>query len=213
MTSTDRWSLDFAEDVDLPGWVFLPVGLEEEDRELWLTEVSTALSDLVGSRSIDGVPMTTAEARSVLESGLAARAESESYVLYQVWPVTAPATVLCHVNPVRSEDLPDWSQLEGRIHAAEARYIGPGLQYSTRRTVESDEGPVEVNSVHFVFDDGEAALMLNLEESVSALISQALVGFSLLKNALVMTRDDGSRFTSTTPAVLLEDEYWPDDQD
>ncbi len=195
--------------MDLPGWVHLPNDLGPADRGKLVDEVVGLLKDLIGDDLPDGTPISEAEIRAVLEAGLDARAESESYALYLVWPVMGPAAVMCHVNRVRTEDLPDWSTLDGRLYAARARHIGPGLQYSTRRTVDTDEGPVELSSVHFVFGDERDGIMINLEESYSSLIAQALVGLSVYMNALAATREDGSRFTSTAPPALIPNEDKP----
>lgn len=212
MTSVDGWSLDLVEDIDIPGWVFVPEGLGRPEQEVWLGEAGQLLTEIIGSEN-SGDPVATArEVRTVLESGLAARADSGSYVIYQVWPVVAPAAVICHVNVVSSNDLPDWSELDGAMHAAEARYIGPGLQFSTRRSVDGPEGPVELNSVHLVFDGGDVALMLTLEESLAPLVSRALTGLTVLKDALQLTRADGTKFVSNAPVGIATDEPWPFDE-
>lgn len=209
MNLVEGWSLELAEDVDLPGWVHLPGGMSGQDEQRWLTEVSGILMEIV-----DPPPSGTSghSVHDILQAGLDARATSPSYLMYLVWPVASAAAVMCHVNLVASKNLPDWPTLDGTLHAADARYVGPGLQFSTRRAVESADGPVELNSVHFAFDDGEIGLMLTLEESVSPLVSRALVGFVFLKDALRLIRDDGSVFASVPPAALVEDSTWRPDE-
>lgn len=209
MSSLDKWSFELAEDIDIPGWVFLPEGLTLPDQQMWLTEVTKALCDLIRSEQLDDSTGLEGEVRSVLEAGLAERARSKSSVMYQVWPAAAAAATMCHVNIAASADLPDWNEMDGRVHTAEARYMGPGLQYSTRRQVETDDGPLDVNSVHFIFDDGSVAVMLHLEESLPALISQSLIPFTIFKDALRMVGDDGTEFTAVEPTGVIVDDTWP----
>lgn len=208
------WSLGFAEDVDLPGWVYLPQGLTDEEQDLFVLEVTRLLHELMRETAPQQPPPADEQLHHLLRAGLAARAESESAVLYQVWPVAGPAAVFCDVNFVRTADLPDWTQMPGVLHPAEARHIGPGLQYSSRRVIEDEDGdPLDVSAVHFVFTDDEQGVMLGLHESSSALISQALIGFGLFKNALTFSRKDGSTFTSKAPAGMIADTEWPADKD
>ncbi len=210
----DGWSLRFAEDIDLPGWVPLPKRLTGEEEDLFANEVTRLLQELMGETRPEGPPPSDEQLQSLVRAGLAARAASDSSVMYQVWPVAGPFFVLCHVNFVRTADLPDWTQLPGTVYPAEARHIGPGLQYSNRREVEDEDGdPLEVSAVHFVFADDDYGVMLGLEESSSALISQALVGFGLFKNALAVSRADGSLLTSQPPTGLAQDAEWPGQED
>lgn len=209
MVSVEGWSLELADDVDLPGWIFLPEDLDQSGRELWLTEASDVLSDAIGASYSENPKTVETDVRSMLEIGLEARADSASYLMYQVWPLLAPATVICHVNVVASEDLPDWKSLDGVVHSADARYVGPGLQFSTRREIDTPDGRVELNSVHLAYDAGDVALLLTLEESLAPLVSRALVGFTLLKDALQLRKEDGTLFASIAPAELVADEQWP----
>lgn len=212
VTSVDAWSFELAEDVDIPGWVFVPEGLTLQEHELWLREVTTALCEFIRSGEPEYSGALESEVRSVLEAGLAARARSSSYAMYQVWPVAAPAATMCHVNLAESADIP-WDQMDGTRHEAHARYIGPGVQYSTRREVDSDDGPIELTSVHFIFDDGDVALILHLEESLPLLISQSLVRFTVFKDAIRLDRGDGTDFASVLPPGTIADDSWPSDDD
>ncbi len=208
MPSLEGWSLGFGEDVDLPGWLFLPEGLASDEQELWLDSATELLWGVIGSGPATEARGTEAMVRSVLAEGLAARATSASHAMYQVWPVLAPAAVMCHVDFAASDDLPNWKEFDGVIHAADARYLGRGLQYSMRRQVDGAEVPIDLSSVHFVFDDGEVALMLTLEESISTLISHAVVGFTRLKDALQVVKTDGTPFTSTVVPDYVREEQW-----
>lgn len=204
MVSVDGWSLDLVDDIDLPGWVFLPEDLSARDQDLWLTEATALLWGLI-QRSLQQNDEANEEmVRTVLRQGLDARSASGSYAMYQVWPRAVPAAVMCHLNVAASQDLPDWRSLDGVLHPAEARYLGPGLQYSTRRRVEG----VDLVSTNFVFDDGDVALMLTLEESLPPLITPALVGLTVLKDALQLARADGSVFTAAAPVVVAKDDSW-----
>lgn len=208
MSSLEGWSLGFGEDVDLPGWLFLPEGLSSDEQDLWLDSATELLWDVIGSGSATDARGTEAMIRSVLADGLAARSTSASYAMYLVWPVLAPAAVMCHIDFAATDDLPNWKNLDGVVHAADARYLGPGLQYSTRRQVDGPGGPIDLSSVHFVFDDGQVALMLTLEESISTLISHAVVGFTRMKDALQVVKSDGAAFTATAVPEYIRDEQW-----
>lgn len=207
MTSVDGWTLDLVEDIDLPGWIFLPEGLSPREQEQWLAEATTLLWGIIGPSLRADDEMNEAMVRSVFRQGLDARFASGSYAMYQVWPRAVPAAVMCHVNVVASQDLPDWRTLDGVLHLADARYLGSGLQYSTRRRVEGVDN-VDLVSANFIFDDGDVALMLTLEESLPPLITPALVGLTILKDALKLTRADGSAFTAVAPAAVVKDESW-----
>lgn len=208
MSSVDGWSLGFGEDVDLPGWLFLPEGLTPSEQDLWVDSAAELLWDVIGSGPATEARGSEAMLRSILADGLAARSASASYATYLVWPVLAPAAVMCHIDFAASDDLPNWKELEGVVHAADARYLGPGLQYSTRRQVAAQDGLLDLSSVHFVFDDGDVALMLTLEESISTLISHAVVGFTRLKDALQVVKGDGTAFTSRVVPEYVRDEQW-----
>ena len=203
------WTFGFAEDIDLPGWVPLPSALTADEEELFVSEVSSQLQTLMAETRPGAPPPSEDELARLVHAGLAARAASESALMYQVWPVAGPAFLLCHVNLIRTSDLPDWAELPGTVFPAEARYIGPGLQYSARRVIDDNDGkPVEVSAIHLVFGDDDFGVMIGLDESASALISQALEGLSFFTNALVLTRGDGTTFTSIAPSRTVADDEW-----
>ncbi|MGY0538415.1 hypothetical protein ACW14X_12930 [Nocardioides sp. YJ-D4] len=208
MSSVEGWSLGFGEDVDLPGWLFLPEGLTSSEQDLWLESATELLWSVIGSGPDPAARGTEEMVRSMLADGLAARSASPSYAMYMVWPVLAPAAVMCHIDFTASDDLPDWKELDGVVHAADARYLGPGVQYSTRRQIEAGGGLLDLSSVHFVFDDGEVALMLTLEESISTLVSHAAVGFTRMKDALQVLKGDGTAFVSKVVPEYVRDEQW-----
>lgn len=208
------WTLDFAEDIDLPGWVPLPQGLTAAEEDEYASGVAGHLQELITETRPELSPPSVEQLQSLVRDGLAARASSDSAMVYQVWPVGGPYFVFCHVNFARAADLPDWSDLPGTVHAAEARHIGPGLQYSNRRQIEDEHGdPLDVSAIHLIFADGDYAVMVGLEEASSALITQSLVGLGLYKNALIVSRGDGSTFTSEPPSAVIADSEWPIDED
>ena len=208
--SADDLYVELVGDVDIPGWVFIPEDLSLAEQELWLTEVTTALCDYIRAAEPQQSGALESEVRSVLEAGLVARARSDSYLMYQVWPVAAPAATMCHVNLAASEDIP-WSQMEGTFHEAHAQYVGPGTQFSRHDVIESEYGSLEVVAVHFIFDDGDTALMMHLEESLSSLISPSLVRFAVFKDSVRVVRGDGRYFASRPRPGVVADEVWPDE--
>lgn len=209
MKSLVGWELEFADQLDLPGWLLLPDGLDAADQETWVAEGTRLLSPIIGTDRGDGVETTEADVREVLVGGLVKRRNSDSYLIYQVWPVAGPFAVYCHVNVVDSEALPDWQAIDGTVHPAEGRHVGPGLQWATHQRVEHEGDNVDLTSVHFVFDDGDVALQLSLEESVAQLIAKTVFAFTTLKDAVRLKRADGSTFTAATPTGIGTDESWP----
>lgn len=209
------WSIGVAEEVDIPGWLYLPADLSTEEQDTWLDEAGTALVDLIQATApqLDLPPTIAGQVREVLQAGLSARAESTCELMYQVWPVAGPAAVLCEVNATRTEELPDWKQMPGRVHDAVARHIGPGLQYSTRRVVDEGDGPEDLSAVHFVFADASYAFLLSLQEGPSPLIAQALTPLAIFKDALAVVREDGELFSSTPVVEVIEDSAWPVDEE
>lgn len=210
--ATGSWQLDVADDVDLPGWVWLPEDFQGL-REAWVDEVTPVILDLIGDSEADQGASAAAEVRAVLESALDTRAESSSYAMYLVWPVHAPAAVMCHVNRARVKDLPGWDELDGVTHAVDAEHIGPGLLVSSRFTADTDQGAAELAAVLLVFADEEDAVVVNLEPSLPQLIAQSMVGLGMLVDALAVTRADGSPFQSLPIAPTSNLEEWPTDSE
>ena len=203
------WQLDLAEDIDLPGWVWLPQDLETDMRSAWVAEVAPVVLDLIGAHRPDGAVTTEAMVRDLLEDGLDARADSASYMMYMTFPVRAPAAVMCHVNLAEATELPDWDDLEGRMQPVDARHIGPGMQITTEFTADTDHGRAQLASVAWIFADAEAGLIVNLEPALPELIAHAMVGAGMLMNALSVTRPDGRDFHAapSTAPLLVADEW------
>lgn len=206
------WALDLVEDIDLPGWVWLPEDMDAAQRRGWVEEILPAVLDLVSVPEVGGEPVTADEVREVIESGLDSRADAESYAMYLLFPVRAPAAVMCHVNLVRTEDLPAWDELQGRLHAVEARNLGPGVQITTEISVDGDDGPQQLVTVIYVFVQEEAAIVVTLEPSLPPLIGSAMVGVGMFMNAVAVTRPDGSPFRAEpTTAPIITGDDWPSD--
>ncbi|UFU03366.1 hypothetical protein LQF12_01775 [Ruania suaedae] len=202
------WTLDVVEDVQVPGWFFVPAGLAAAEQEQWLAECREALVEITEAQGLDAGELDSQRLRSELLGGLEARAASPSLALFQVWPAGALGSVLCHVSVLASSDLPDWTGIGAAVHPIEAAHLGPGLQCSIRRTVEVDKEPVELASVHLVFDDGETTLMLSLTEALAPVVAYALPGFLTLMESIRMVADDGRPFRSLPPSGLVAEEPW-----
>jgi len=206
------WSLDLAEDIDLPGWVWLPEDMDAAQRRDWVEEVTPAVLDLVSPPGGAEEATSEAEVRGLIESALDSRAGSPSYAMYLVWPVRAPAAVMCHVNLTRTEDLPDWGDLEGRMHGVEARNLGPGVQITTDVTVEGADGPEELVTVIYVFVEDEAAVVINIEPSLPQLVGPAMLGVGMFMNAIAVSRPGGTAFAAQpTTAPLITSDEWDTD--
>lgn len=209
--SASEWSLDLVEDIDLPGWMWLPEDMDAAQRRDWVDEVTPTVLDLVSGSGDGQEPVPEAEVRALIDSALDSRADSESYAMYLVWPVRAPAAVMCHVNLARTEDLPDWGDIEGRMYGVEARNLGPGVQITTDISVEGEDGPEELVTVIYVFAEDEAAIVINLEPSLPQLVGPAMLGAGIFMNALAASRPGGTAFRAQpTTAPIVADEWASD---
>ncbi len=206
MKSPDEWALDLVDDdLEVPGWLFVPQGMAKEEREQWTAE---ALAEMSGTIGWDGQPIDDADAREVLTAALEQRATSDSLAILQVWPPLGHVAAMCHIDILPSSGMPDWTETDAVLHPIEAPHIGPGLQCSTLRTVQVDDLHLELSSVHFIFDDGDVTLMFSLSEAVAPLISVALPALVLLMHNIRMIRSsDGAVFESVLPRGVV-DEAW-----
>lgn len=210
MVASAMWTAQVAEDFDLDGWLYIPRDLDAEGRREWVAAGLDHLSPLIGVERWDGSATTRDHLRELLESGIDREAEMESLATFLVWPIPGPAALICRVTVVPSDMVRGVLSGEpaGAAHRVEAAHIGPGVQFSTRTQVETEEGAVDFYSVDLMFDDGAAAVVISLEQSLAALISNSFSGLAILKDLLQIERPDGSRFTSTPPATVPDDQPW-----
>lgn len=209
MPSRDEWALDLVDDdLELPGWLFVPQGMGMDDQERW---VSDALADIVGTPGWDERPVSEEDARELLASAIAQRAASDSLAMLQVWPALGPEAAMCHIDILPSDGLPDWAATDAVVHPVESPHIGPGLQCSTLRTVQIDDDVhLDVSGVHFIFDNGDVTLMFSLDETVALLTSIAMPAFVLLMRNIRMVRgSDGAVFESVPPRGVVVEPEWP----
>lgn len=205
-----EWRLDVSDDIEIPGWFYVPSGLEASEAAGWVEDCMGTLPAVIGDKDFDGNPINPEEVRAALRSVLDLRASAESVAMFQVWPVRGPAAVTCHVNIVASSALPNWSQLnDAYMHRIEAPHVGPGMHCATRRTITVAEEQVDLASVHKIFDNGDVTLILSIQESIAALVSCALPGLLSLQEVIRMERADGRPFESVPLMGVLEDGAWP----
>lgn len=208
MTEHD-WTLDLVdEDLELPGWRFLPPDLDAAEREQWLAE---SAADLEGSPGWDEEVVTAQRARELLEEALDQRGISESLAMLQVWPPLGGQTAMCHVNILPSEAMPSWTELDDAVvHATDSAHLGPGLEVITNRTITLEGvDDVEVTGVHFIFDDGEVTVMVSLDETLTTLIAFTLPALvALIHNLRVVNKTDDTAFQAIAPQGLLVESPW-----
>lgn len=207
MSSEAEWVIGIVEDFEIPGWFLIPQVSEDGIGRAWVEECAQALSAVVGEERWDGEIATEVDVRELLGWALEERAATDSDALFQVWPVPYPAALMCHLNLVASATLPSWTELGVVTHPIEAPHLGPGIQCSTRRA--EGEGEIDLVSVHLVFDNGDVALMMSLEEAPSPLITRALPEFMFLMEALNVERSDGAPFHAVAPDVQFDEPAWP----
>lgn|SRR5699024_687502 len=210
MSDSEEWAVWAAEEFDEEGWLYLPRAMTALQREEWIAEARKYLNPLVGVKRWDGTPTTPLMLEELLESAIGRAGEVEALATFHVWPIPGPAALLCHICVVPSEtaqrvlsDPP-----AGVAHRIDAEHIGAGVQFGTRASVETDEGVVDFYSVDLIFDDGVAAVVITLEQSLGALISNSYPGLATLKDVLQVQRPDGSAFASVEPNVVVQDEIW-----
>lgn len=205
----DEWTLDVVEDVEIPGWIYIPSDMTPEEREAWIAGSAHSIADIVGDKGFDGEDISFADVQPLLEAALEMRDEADSSFMFQIWPVYGPASVVCYITVLPSADLPDWTEISDVVHTVDAPHIGPGLQCSTRRNVVADDGTeLELSSVHLVFDNGDATLLVSVDEAIAELVACALPGLTILKEVLAMKRDDGVPFQSVSPSGVLQGSPW-----
>jgi len=210
MLFTDPWAITVAEDFDADGWLYIPREMSEEERREWVTAALERLRPMIGVERWDGSATTSSHLRELLESGIEREVDMESLATFQVWPIPGPAALLCRVTVVPSRIVRGvlGNPPVGVVHPVDATHIGPGVQFSTRTPVELEEGVVDLYSVDLIFDDGTAAVVISLEQSMAALITHAFPGLGVLKDVVQIDRPDGSRFTSTQPTVVPDVQPW-----
>lgn len=204
-----KWTVELVDDLEAPGWIPLPEGMTPPERDQWVAETSGMLEELVGTPRWDGEKTTITDIRDLLQMALDERDESDAYALFQVWPVMSAAAATCHLYVVESDSAPDLTTWEGTIHAAHAEHIGPGVQLSARKELDFDGGSVVVDSVNFVFSDGEVLLLLGVDECIPQLAAQVVGGLTSLKDLLRLVREDGKVFESVLVPGAPADESWP----
>ncbi len=201
-SASSSWTLGLAEQIDIPGWFAIPESATPEAQDTWVSQNAHQLRSLVGSNRWDGQPTTEKDIEDVLRSAFAERASTDSDVLLQVWPVPYPATILCHLDLVTSATLPHWPDVDGIVHPVEAPYLGQGIQVSTRGV----EDGIELASVHLIFDNGEVALVMSIEEAPAMLVSRVLPEFMMLSEALRIDGPDREPLVGVLPVGQIPEE-------
>lgn len=204
-----KWTVELVDDLDVPGWIPVPEGLTYPERERWIDSTSDRLEYLVGTPRWDGEKSRTADIRELLQMSLDERETSDAYALFQVWPVMSAAAVTCHLYLVESDSLPDIAKWDGTLHAANAENIGPGVQLSVRNELLFDGGAILLESVNYMFTDGEVSLLVGVDECIPQLAASVVRGLSIFKDLLRVVREDGKVLESVLPPGAPIDESWP----
>src|SRR5699024_8282926 len=173
MSLTELWAARAAEDFNAEGWLYVPPAMAGAQRREWIAEALEYLRPLVGVKRWDGSVTTAAHLRDLLELAVDDTGAVEALATFQVWPIPGPAALTCNVRVVSGEVVGGvlGGASAGAIHPIDAANIGPGIQFSTRTQVETEEGSVDFYSVDLIFDDGADAVVISLEQSIAALIS------------------------------------------
>ncbi|GGR60122.1 hypothetical protein J2S40_004363 [Nocardioides luteus] len=201
------WALDLVEEVEVPGWLFIPSDLGPDERREW---IAAAAGELIGESGWDGQPMGQAEVHETLLSALAERDATDSIAVFQVWPPLNGDAATCHIGVYPTAEMPDWLDSDAVVHRFEAPHIGSGIQCSTKRALPNDGGPdVELSGVHFIFRNETSTLVVSLAEAFEPLTVYALRGVLALLHSLRLVRPDTEEaFQSVAFEGVLEDGPW-----
>ncbi|MEI7056061.1 hypothetical protein WBG06_09630 [Nocardioides sp. CCNWLW239] len=203
------WSVQAIRDFDEPGWFHIPSQMTGVEREAWVEMAMAQVKRYVGVPRWDGSPTTEAMLREILEYGVEDEPALPSIATFQVWPLPGPAVLTCRVCLMDSSSVPDFTSVEGAVvHPVESPELGAGVQVTIKRTVEESAGWTSLFGVDLIFMDGDAALVLSLEQSLPALISGALPGLGVLKDSFRIIRPDGQKFGGITPENVLNEKPW-----
>lgn len=204
----DGWALSLVDpDLDLPGWLLVPEGMDDAQRAAWLDQ---AVADFEGIETWEGTELDGAAVREVLESGLEQRAASDALALLQVWPTLAGQAAVCYIDILPSEAMPDWTDGDAIVHPVSSPHLGPGLHLVTQRTSRQPDGTeVEVASAGFYFDDGEVTVMISLDEIFTPLVTVNLPALvALMQNIGVVHTGTGKTFAAVAPTGLVDTDEW-----
>lgn len=201
------WALDLVEDIEAPGWLFIPGDLGDQQRREW---ISAVLPELVGKEGWNGDPIEADDALDVLTSALAERDQSDSIAMFQVWPPLGGDTATCHIGVFPTAEMPDWLDSDAVVHRFDAPHIGPGIQCSTKRVVSIEDGPdIDLSGVHFIFKSEEVTLVVGLDHTHELLTVNAIRGtLALLGQLRLIRSSDGQKFQSVAFEGVLEESPW-----
>lgn len=197
--------MEIEDDIDIPGWFVVTDAEDADTQQQWLEQCASELGSLLGTNRWDGEPATAEDLAEMLRYALLERQTSDDDAVLQVWPVPYLAPLLCRLNLVESSTLPDWHEEGAITHGVTAPHLGAGLQVSTRRVVNE----VDLVSVQLVFDDGESAFMMGLDEAPAPVVTRALPELMFLSEAIRLVDAHGAVFTGTGPAGEDDEEPWP----
>ncbi len=199
-----RWTVSL--DTVSPGWLRIPTLTDSDAREQWIAERT---DDLRGMWEKDWQEGYEAAVPEQLRAAAEERLASDVSMLFQIWPVRVPATVMCRVAILVNDTVYPWNEWSGVAHRVEAPHVGPGVQYTHHRYYVDEDGQrTDLFSLAFVFDDGESLLVVTLQESPAPAISAVLEGFIGLLDTLRMETADGTPFVSREPKGILDDGPW-----
>ncbi|OIJ23574.1 hypothetical protein UG56_027225 [Nocardioides luteus] len=83
------------------------------------------------------------------------------------------------------------------------------MQLSARNELLFDGGVVLLESVNYLFTDGEVSLLLGVDDCIPQLATSVVRGLSIFKDLLRMVREDGKVFESVLLPDAPIDESWP----
>lgn len=174
------------------GWLGIPQ-LAEDEREPWVMERARELREDWAER---WQPEHASMVVEMLHAALKQR-NDDDLLVFQVWPLKAPAMAVVRVGGLASAELPDWRQVGGTVLLVDTPHLGPGVQFM--RTYDEGEG-VRSGSADFVFDDGTDAVVVRIEPTVREMLDIVAPGLAGVLASLEVQRPDGSRFRGRPPA-------------
>lgn len=189
---------------DAPGWLEMPDTGDASADEAWLAEreagARRAFGDRWTERHDELVPV-------LLRAGLDRR-EPGDLIAWQVWPLALPlsATVQVRVVPSGAADL--LAQGEGStVQPYSSPGLGEGVQ--VHATTRHDAAPeLLVATTAFVFDDGDAAVVITVAPTPLELLAFASPGVRDIVDRMALTRPDGTGFRGIGSDRFIDAEAW-----
>lgn len=173
-----------------PGWIRVPSGLDGQHTESWAEET---LADLHRQWGDQWRPQDDQESLHLLRRAAQDRGRDKVLDLLY-WPFARPVLVRTNVRIHPSIPLTSWLEegfeIDGFDHAA----MGPAVRCIAQADTEVLGEQKQLITAHFVFDDGDLQVQVEVEPTFIELYSHVSFEVVNLVAGLDVRRGDGEPF-------------------